>query len=115
MGVPSAVAAFLFKTTAASPQDSSSNPLRDIIGTRVSSSRSDLYIDGIFTNRNSNTDTGSLPSFKPAFGAYADSNSSATGFISFREQVSFWGSSLSSTDVANIRSRVQALNTALGR
>lgn len=117
MAVPAAVAAWLFKNMGAttSPQDSSANPVIDIIGSRTSNTASALYIDGVNTTNASGADNGALPAFKPCFGARGTSNTTADKFAGCREQVSFFGSSLTPTDVANLRARIASLKTALGR
>jgi len=116
MAVPAGNSAFIFRSNTAVTAPSNVNPPTiDIIGTRVASNDSKLYLDGTLVDSEVGSDSGILVPFKPAFGGQATSNSSASNFCLFIETLSGFGSGLSSTDVSNLRARVNALRTALGR
>lgn len=117
MAVPTGSTAWIFKSSSAtiSPSDGGTTVIGDVIGSRTSSTSSKLWIDGINTVSTSGADSGSLSISPVCFGARGTGASTADSFCGIREQVAGFGSSLSDSDVTNLRSRTHALLDALGR
>lgn len=113
MSAPLAANGFTFVTQGA--LDPSFFPSYDVIGIRSTTSLIKVYVDGALQATNSSADSGTVPNIKPSYGALSVSDVASGNFSAFREQVAFNGGLITETDLANIRTRVFALNAALGR
>jgi len=93
----------------------SSAPTGLITGSSVSDTRRDIYNNGTSVANNTTTDTSSLNNFNIYIGAANIDNSSVSSYSNAQCAYACIGQGLSSTDVSNLYTAVQAFQTTLSR
>ena len=86
-----------------------------IIGSREGATSSKLYCDGILSQTTTNNDTGTLSNILICRGAQGLTNSTQGSYAGVTEQLSFFGSKLTVTDINKLVARVNTFFAAVGK
>ena len=90
-------------------------PVGFMMGSSVSNTRRDLYLNGTSVANNTTTDTITFLNYNLFLGAANINNSSVASYTNSQCAFASIGNGLTDTDASNLYTRVQAFQTALSR
>jgi len=114
MAIPG-ITGCIYKIQSVSNAITQSFPLTDIIGVRASNTSLTAYRDGTTLSTTlTNDSAGAVVALALNFGS-DNFNGTPENYTRFREQISWWGSSLTTTNKNNMRTRIATFKSDYGR